>query len=106
MTTKDMQMEALDRARSGQKLTNLPTIYREFMARGIAEADIQPRVNVLTYNAWRALNRHVRRGEKGVHIITFLPTSEKKDSEGTVVHRGGSRPWSAIVFHVTQTDAD
>ncbi len=44
-----------ERARASQALTNFPAIYRGFMAKGIAEADIKPRENVFTFNAWKAL---------------------------------------------------
>ena len=54
------EAEALSRAQSGQSLTNFPTILEGFMARGIAEAEILPRVNVFTYRAWKAKGRQVR----------------------------------------------
>jgi len=34
--------EALDRARTGQTLSNYPAIFAGFMAKGVAEADIKP----------------------------------------------------------------
>ena len=92
--------EALSRAQSGNSLTNFPAIFAGFGERGIPAADIQPRVNVLTYNAWRAKGRQVRRGEKGVKVITFVPVTDK--DTGTVT---GKRPWTSTVFHVSQTDA-
>jgi hypothetical protein len=48
------QQEALDRAQQGQALTNYPAICEGFIAKGIAEADIKPRENVFTFNAWKA----------------------------------------------------
>jgi hypothetical protein len=47
--------DALDRATQGQALTNYPAIFEGFMAKGIPEADIKPRENVFTFNAWKAL---------------------------------------------------
>ena len=61
MTKTEMQTEALERARASQALTNYPAIYAGFMAKGIAEADIKPRENVFTFNAWKALGRSVRK---------------------------------------------
>lgn len=106
MTSAQMATEALSRAQGSNALTNLPTIYREFMARGIPEDAIQPRVNVLTFHAWHALGRHVRRGEHGVKITTWIPFEEKKDVNGTVTRRAGRAARTAVVFHVSQTDPD
>src|SRR5262245_16044658 len=102
-----MQQEALSRAASGQSFMNLATIYRGFIAMGIPESDILPRENVFTYHAWRALGRQVRRGEHGVKVVTFVSTdrgAETADDDSTTKRRSRSRPWSATVFHVSQTD--
>jgi hypothetical protein len=96
--------ESLHRAVSSQALSNLPTIYREFLDRGIPETEIKPRVNVFTFHAWKALGRHVRKGEKGVRITTWIPTREKRDASGKVTKAEGRRPKTAYVFHVSQTD--
>lgn len=105
--TQALRQEALTRAQTGQSLANWPEIFRHFMAAGIPEADILPRVNVLTYRAWQAKGRQVRRGEKGCKVITCIPIdSEEKDKttgkEKTVTK---FRPWRASVFHLSQTDA-
>ena len=112
-----MQSEALSRAANGQSLSNWPAIIHGFMAKGIPEADIRPRENVFTYHAWRALGRQVRRGEHGVRVITFVSVAEKdskedvdgvatNDVDGTNQPRKGAyrRPWTATVFHISQTD--
>jgi hypothetical protein len=69
---------------------------------------------VFTYHAWRALGRQVRRGEHGVKVCTFVecdgkagPTGE--DCDGVIDEaprkRGKfRRPWTATVFHISQTD--
>ncbi|MFL5242518.1 MAG: ArdC family protein [Gemmataceae bacterium] len=111
---EQIQQEALDRAANGQALTNWPAIIHGFMARGIPEHEIRPRKNVFTYHAWRALGRQVRRGEHGIKVITFVTTNGKEDKDGVASNdldgtdkpkRGGfRRPWTATVFHVTQTD--
>jgi antirestriction protein ArdC len=54
---------------------------------------------VLTFQAWKALGRVVRRGEHGVKVVTFIPTTDKATGEVT-----GKRPWSSTVFHISQTD--
>jgi hypothetical protein len=111
-----IQQEALSRAASGQSLSNWPAILAGFTAKGIPEVDIRPRENVFTYHAWRALGRQVRRGEHGVKVVTFVAVAGKdskedvdgvatNDVDGTNKRRDGyRRPWSATVFHVSQTD--
>jgi N-terminal domain of anti-restriction factor ArdC len=111
---EQIQQEALSRAVGGQALTNWPAIIHGFMAKGIPESDIRPRENVFTYHAWRALGRQVRRGEHGVKVVTFVTTKGKEDTDGVETNdldgtdkpkRGGyRRPWTATVFHVSQTD--
>lgn len=100
----EIQREALSNAISGQALTNYPTIYREFMARGIPEADIRPRENVFTFNAWKALGRHVRKGEHGVKVLTFKAVTKRNKETGE--EETYRTPWSATVFHVSQTDTN
>ena len=108
---EQMQQEALSRAIQGQALTNWPAIIAGFIAKGIPEQDIRPRENVFTYNAWRALGRQVRRGEHGVKVTTYIPVRDKESPENADgadgadgPRRGTSRPWTATVFHVSQTD--
>lgn len=107
---EQMQQEALSRAVCGQALTNWPAILRGFIAKGIPEQDIRPRENVFTYHAWRALGRQVRRGEHGIKVVTFIPAdrdgpADTETAEGKKVRRKArSRPWTATVFHVSQTD--
>jgi len=107
MTQQEVQATALDRARNGQALTNYPAIIAGFVEKGIPEADIRPRENVFTFQAWRALGRSVRKGEHGVKVHTFVPmTAEVKDAEtGEVKVRAYSAPRSTTVFHVSQTEA-
>jgi len=99
--TTEMQTEALSRARGNLSVANYPTIYQKFIARGIPEHEIEPRVNVLTFHAWRALGRTVKRGEHGVKITTWIDC-EKTDDDGEVVETY-RRPKTAVVFHLSQT---
>jgi hypothetical protein len=114
---EEIQQEALARAVGGQSLGNWPAIIAGFLAKGIPEHDIRPRENVFTYHAWRALGRQVRRGEHGVKVTTFVACAGKpesgaaqEDADGVVdeaPRRSGPRyrrPWTATVFHVSQTD--
>jgi hypothetical protein len=105
---EQMQQEALSRAASGITMSNFPAIFKGFMAKGIPEADIRPRENVFTYHAWRALGRQVRRGEHGVKVTTVVSadkkTGESDPETGEPKKVRIRRPWSATVFHVSQTD--
>ena len=74
-----LRLEALDRAKTNQSLSNYPAIYEGFMAKGIPEAEIKPRENVFTFQAWKALGRSVKRGEHGVNVVTFVETEGKID---------------------------
>jgi len=85
---------ALSRARSSDSFANYPAILEGFSARGIT--DIRPRENVLTYKAWQALGRQVKKGEKGVPITTWIQV-EKNGETFPVAKR-------STVFHISQTE--
>ena len=97
--------EALNRAQASLSLTNYPAVYNYFMEMGIPEAEIKPRENVLTFNAWKALNRYVRKGEHGCKILTYLEGSKTVTNEetGEPEEKRWRTPWSSVVFHVSQT---
>ena len=95
-----MAEESLTRATSNTSLANYQTIFAHFTAQGIE--DIRPRENVLTYNAWQALGRQVRKGEHGCAVTTWIVT--KKEDPKTGKELTTSRPRHARVFHISQTD--
>jgi hypothetical protein len=98
-SSPEIQHEALARARGGISVANYAAIVEGFTRKGIAPNEILPRTNVFTYNAWKALGRQVRKGEKGVRCLTFISTTDKTTGESR------RRPWHTTVFHVSQTDA-
>lgn len=102
MKTREIQEEALSRARDGLTESNYPAIYQGLMAKGIPQHDIQPRENVFTYGAWMALGRHVRLHEHGIKVSVFVKTEKTDPDTGEIT--GGSFPRSTTVFHVSQTD--
>lgn len=105
-TSSTIIHESYQRAVSSQSTMNYQTILNGFEAMGIPMDQIKPRENVLTYNAWKALGRHVRKGCHGVKAVTFVPVNGKKD-ESTGEHKSGYRmPRSVTVFHVSQTEPD
>ena len=104
--TAEQREEALRRATSSLSLTNYPAIYQGFLDKGIPESEIQPRVNVFTYEAWRALGRQVRKGERGVRVCTFVECSKavRDTATGEEKQETFRRPWTTTVFHVSQTE--
>ncbi|KKM77490.1 hypothetical protein LCGC14_1369630 [marine sediment metagenome] len=104
MTRAEREQEALGRARASLSLGNYRVIYLGFMDKGIAKDDIKPRDNVLTFHAWRALGRTVKKGEHGVSVVTFIPIKGKeKDKAGLEVEVERRRMKAATVFHISQT---
>ena len=93
--------EALHRAESGQTLSNFPAIYDGMLAKGILESDILPRQNIFTYRAWQAKGRQVKRGEKGVRVVTWIDITRTDEKSGEETH--GRIPRNAHVFHISQT---
>ena len=96
------QTEALGRARNSNSTSNFSAIYAGFTAKGVSLNAIKPRVNVFTFNAWKALGRAVRRGEHGVKVITWVPMVKRGAAGQIETFRG---PKTTTVFHVSQTDA-
>jgi len=95
----EMQQESLTRAQGGESGANYRAILEGFTSKGIPAQEIRPRENVFTYNAWQALGRQVRKGEKGVRCLTFIDAKDKQTGQSR------RRPWHTSVFHVSQTDA-
>ncbi len=95
------QSEALDRARNNISMANYPAIFAGFAEKGIV--DIQPRINVFTFHAWKALGRQVRKGEHGIKVVTWVEMSKKAEGSET---KGSSfrSPKTTTVFHVSQTN--
>lgn len=99
----EIQQTALTRAVTGESMANYAAIFEGFAAKGIPADQIEPRTNVFSFNAWKALGRYVRKGEHGVKICTFVPCTKidkRTGEEGTY-----TRPWFVTVFHISQTEA-
>ena len=104
MTNQEQCQEALGRAADGVSLGNYPAIFAGFTQMGIPQSEIKPRENVFTFAAWKALGRHIRKGQHGVKVLTFISTTKKdKETGEKVTHRS---PRSTTVFHISQTAPD
>lgn len=101
MTKTQEQHEALSRAKNGDSDANYKAILIGFLAKGLPSANILPRENIFTYNAWKALKRQVNRGEKGVKVITWISAKSKSETDDQ------SRKFRKFttVFHISQTSA-
>lgn len=99
--TNQQQAEALNRAENGQSRRNYAAIVDGFAERGITAI---PRVDVFSYNAWRAQGRQVRKGQHGVKIVTFIKCTAKRPDPATGERETYSRPRTVAVFHISQTD--
>lgn len=102
MNVSEIASEALQRAQGSASTANYGAIYAGFEAKGIPASEILPRENVLTFHAWKAVGRSVRRGEHGVKVCTWIPMT-KKDAQGEA-HPIGKKPRMTTVFHISQTD--
>lgn len=97
---------ALNNALNERSSANYPAILEGFSEKGIPVDEIRPRENVFTYNAWLAMGRQVRRGERGVRIVTWVDAKGRQsEGDGAATERQGFRfARNTTVFHVTQTD--
>ena len=82
----------LNSVKNGTNTSNYMKIMAGFMAKGILESEITPRVNVFKYKGWLAEGRQVQKGEKGVKIVSVITD-----------RNGRKRPTFATVFHISQT---
>ena len=103
--TLEQQSDALSRAQTGLSLLNYPAIIEGFIEKDIPESEIIPRVNVFTYNAWKAKGRQVLKGEHGIKVVTWIDCKSKDIDPDTGKPKKYKRAKSATVFHVSQTDA-
>ena len=99
------QREAMRRVLFSISFANYATILNGFMDRGIDQADIIPRKNIFTFDAWKAIGRFVRKGEKGLKIRTWKPVFKKDEKGKPTKNVERFVPGPAWVFHQSQTDA-
>ena len=98
----EIQQKALSNAVTGESFANYQAIFDGFAAMGIDMADVEPRVNVFTFNAWKALGRVVKKGQHGVKIVTVVPCTKKDRETGDEV--AVKKVKTTTVFHVSQTE--
>lgn len=99
-TTTETPAEALARIQATVSKNDFAAIM-QFAACGISPDDITPRVNVLTFKAWKALGRRVAKGATGQRVCVWVPVNDKETGKPD-----GVRPITAVLFHITQTIAE
>lgn len=104
LTREQLGEQALKSALSHSGTANYDAIFDGFMAMGIAPETIKPRVNVFTFNAWIALGRVVRRGQKGVQIVSVIEDSETDSQNADATTEPRRRFKRVTVFHESQTE--
>jgi len=97
-TTKETPAEALARIQSRVSKNDFAAIV-QFAECGIHPNDISPRLNVLTFKAWKALGRRVAKGATGQKVCVWVPVEKDGKEDGV-------RPITAVLFHITQTIAE
>lgn len=97
----EMAEEAYERAVSGNSLVNEAITIKHFQALGYA--DVRPRENVLTFWAWQAVGRKVKKGEHGLKLTTWIVRETEDPKTGEKKTR--RYPKTAVVFHFEQTEA-
>ena len=99
-TNTEKYAAALQRAENPRNIINIQTVFEAAIERGIEGA--MPGENVLTFNAWKAKGRVVKKGEKALcMLVTFFERDVRDQSTGDVnkVKQAGR----AAVFHISQT---
>ncbi|HDF2366293.1 TPA: DUF3560 domain-containing protein [Morganella morganii] len=105
MTKQEIAIQALNRAENNESVSNYDAIYEGFKAIGIAEEDIEPRVNVFTFHAWKAKGRFVKKGEKGVKVITYIVVDKKQENSEETKKVKVKVKRQTTVFHISQTSS-
>jgi len=103
MAVTESPQEALARIQGSLGSKNDGLVLMAFSERGLALEDIFPRVNVLTFRAWKAKGRRVAKGAISVPVTTWIPCGEKSPEEGDKKDRPRMRPKTASLFHISQT---
>jgi hypothetical protein len=107
-TVTETPQEALARIHSMGFGKNDAVAIMAFAECGIDPEEIEPRQNVLTFNAWKGAGRRVAKGAMSVKVTVWVPKSgkdgdEKPAKEGEKKKRGGMYPKTTCLFHVSQT---
>ena len=81
-------------------------VIQAFSDAGIPAEQIDPRHNVLTFNAWKAKDRSVAKGAISVRCTTWIPCKDSKSQTQTGEEaKSRLRPKAVFLFHESQTNS-
>lgn len=112
---KETPEEALARIQSMGFGKNDALVIMAFSDAGIDAEEIDPRHNVLTFNAWKGAGRRVAKGAISQKVVVWIPKRGKGGEQTTEAEgddkktSGGMWPKTTSLFHISQTvpaDAD
>ena len=107
MTTTETNEQKLERIKNSGFGQNDALAIMHFDACGIPASDIDPKHNVLTFNAWKGAGRVVAKGANGCPLTIWIPKRGKQavsdDSSDKEKAAGGMYPKTSRVFHISQT---
>ena len=99
-TTTETPEQALARIQATGFGKNDALVIMAFSERGIDPENIDPRHNVLTFNAWKAKGRQVAKGAISVRAQTWIPCKEaKKQTKDGATAKKFLRPKTVSLFH-------
>lgn len=104
--TTETPQDALARIQARPPGKNDALVILAFADAGIPPELIDPRFNVLTFNAWKAKGRRVAKGAKSIAVTVWIPVKGKAasvDETSDKPKRGGMRPKNTRLFHISQT---
>lgn len=105
-TVTETPAETLARIQQGFSKNDLAVVMA-FADAGIDPDDITPRVNVLTYRGWQALDRQVAKGAISLRVTVWIPKKGKKGEESSSKDdkkkTASMYPKTVSLFHVSQT---
>jgi hypothetical protein len=108
--SSETPQEALARIQSMHFCGNDVLVIQVFSEAGIPPEQIDPRNNVLTFNAWKAKSRRVAKGAKSIRVTVWIPIRDRnadaepdENGDGEKKKRNGMRPKLTRLFHLCQT---
>jgi hypothetical protein len=107
MTTTETNEQKLERIKASGFGKNDALVIMHFDACGIDAASIDPKRNVLTFNAWKGAGRVVAKGASGCPLTIWIAKRGKPAAADSASDKekaaGGMYPKTSRVFHESQT---
>ena len=96
-------MNALMKVQESSSVANeVQAIMQTMDSLGLRESECIPRVNILTYAAWKDKGRQVTKGSKACAKVTVWIPGYRLNKKGEKVSK--TYPKTTSLFHVSQTE--